>query len=258
MKFDSRNIIIFWWLVLISIASPALAIVAVPVGDKAASQPLVDAPNLESAPLTVEQAGQDSGSKDSVLQSPQAAESRAWELVTAPSERSKWYVTGGVIKSNLSSYPAASTCEPANCIVGVNDWGVSIGVGYELNTNFLVEGSVSSLGNYSVDWPFGLNASVSLYALKIGGIYSHKVSNKVNILVGGGYSTINVNTEARCSGIFSCSSSSLTSDRPYITAGVSYRLTDEVALRLTWSKTELGFLDNFVLDTFEVALKYNF
>jgi hypothetical protein len=238
------------------VAVPKVVATSVSVADQVAVQVSAPAAKVDSTPASVETAQQLYGSKDSAVKAPLAAESRTEELVTAPNERSKWYVTGGVIKSNLSSYSVASTCSPATCIVGVNDWGVSIGAGYELNKNFLIEGSVSSLGNYSVDWPYGTNVSIGYYSLKLGGIYSYKVSDKVNILVGGGFSTIDA--QIHCSGNNVSCPSSLTADRSYITTGASYRLTDDVALRLTWSRIELGLLENFGLDALEVALKYNF
>jgi hypothetical protein len=94
--------------------------------------------------VTVELVGKDSESKDSTVKAPLAAESRTGELVNAPSERGKWYVTGGVTKSvSTTNYV---TCN-VSCSRSMNPWGMSVGAGYYLTKYWAFEAEIASVGS---------------------------------------------------------------------------------------------------------------
>jgi len=168
------------------IASPALAIVVVSAGDKAAPQPEAVLTKLEPVPASVETAQQLYGSQDSAVQAPQAAESRTEEQVTAYGERSKWYVTGGLGTSN--SYSIVTGCKSPSCSTSANDLGVMIGFGKDLTKNIGIEANLYSLGTSTSQWTSSSEKLKNDYYLfTLGATFSKEITKKINLNAGGGY-----------------------------------------------------------------------
>ena len=164
------------------VAVPRSITTPVPVADMMAVQVSVPEAKVNPIPTSVGTAQQLYGSKDSAVKAPLAAESRKEEQANAYGERSKWYVTGGI-----GYWDVEPKCYPATCSISKNNWGASIGVGYDISQNIAVEGAMSSLGRYGFDWPSGANAPGDYYASSFGAVVQKELANKVNLLLGVGY-----------------------------------------------------------------------
>jgi hypothetical protein len=236
------------------IASPALADVVVPDGDKAAPQPLVVLAKSESVPGNVEPVGKDYESKDSAVKAPLAAESRTGELVTAPSGRSKWYLTGGVTKSVTPSYV---TCT-VSCSKSMNPWGISIGAGYDLTKYWAVEAEIASAGSETVT-SSSAELKADYYVLMFGGVLSFEIAPKTQFNIGGGYYRSLI--ASRYSSTTSSSSQSLESENSFVSLGAAYQLNYSTSLRLKWSILNTKQYSVGETDMYQglgLGIKYNF
>ena len=231
------------------IATPALAIVVVPAGDKAAPQPLVFLAKSESVPENGELVGKDSESKDSAVKVPLTAESRTEELVNAPSERSKWYVTGGVVHSNL-----VSTCTPSPCTVSSNPWGNSFGLGYEITDNISINGSITSSGRYDANFTGGKSISLAIFSANVGINFTQKFSEKVGIFVGWGY--YRAETEINAYGFSESYNKWQTYDNSYLALGVTYHFNNNGAIIFSRSSRADDFTDSRDIAGYGLTLRY--
>ena len=235
------------------IASPALADVVVPAGDKAAPQPLVVLAKSESVPGNVEPVGKDSESKDSAVGSAGGREPDG-ELVTAPSGRSKWYLTGGVTKSVTPSYV---TCT-VSCSKSMNPWGISIGAGYDLTKYWAVEAEIASAGSETVT-SSSAELKADYYVLMFGGVLTFEIAPKTQFNIGGGYYRSLI--ASRYSSTTSSSSQSLESENSFVSLGAAYQLNYSTSLRLKWSILNTKQYSVGETDMYQglgLGIKYNF
>jgi len=237
------------------IASPALAIVVVPAGDKAAPQPEAVLTKLEPVPASVETAQQLYGSQGSAVKAPLAAESRTGELVTAPNERSKWYVTGGVTKSvSTTDYV---TCN-VSCSRSMNPWGVSLGAGYDLTKYWAFEAEIASVGSETVNYS-SAEVKADYYVFMLGGFLSFEIAPNTRLNVGGGY--YRSLTDSRYSSTTTSSSQSYETENSFVSLGAAYQLNYSTSLRLKWSilntkQYSIGETDMY--QGLGLGIKYNF
>ena len=210
------------------IASPAGSIVVVPAGDKAAPQPVIVSAKSESVPGNVELVSKDSESKDSTVKAPLAAESRTGELVTTPSDRSKWYVTGGVTESVTPSYV---TCY-VSCSKSMNPWGLSLGAGYDLTEYWAFEAEIASVGSETVNFS-SAEWKADYYVLMLGGVLAFEIAPKTRLNIGGGYYRSLI--DSRYSSATRSSSQSSESENSFVSLGAAYQLNYSTSLRLKWS-----------------------
>ena len=237
------------------IASPALAIVVVPAGDKAAPQPEAVLTKLEPVPASVETAQQLYGSQGSAVQAPLAAESRTGELVTAPNERSKWYLTGGVTKSvSTTDYV---TCN-VSCSRSMNPWGMSLGAGYDLTKYWAFEAEIASVGSETVNYS-SAEVKADYYVFMLGGVLSFEIAPNTRLNIGGGYYRALI--DSRYSSATKSLSQSYESENSFVSLGAAYQLNYSTSFRLKWSmldtkQNSIGETDMY--QGLGLGIKYNF
>ena len=241
------------------VAAPKVVATSVSVADQVTVQVSVPVPKVDPPPTSVEKTQQLYGSKDSAVQAPQAAESRTGELVTALNERSKWYVTGGAIYSNL---PTIVTCTVA-CTKTMNPWGLSVGAGYDFPYGMALEAKLASVGSESINFStssYSGELRADWYTLTVEAILSYGITQKTELNIGGGYYK-SLLDERLSSTISSSSSKTYESENYFFTLGGLYKLSPSTSLRLKWSgyqtkQYSIGETDKY--QGLDLGIKYNF
>jgi opacity protein-like surface antigen len=196
------------------------------------------------------------GSTASAVEAPQVVESRGEELVVVPNERSKWYVTGGIIQSNI---PTFVTCY-VSCSKSTNPWGISLGAGYDVTDNWGVEAEIASLGSETINWSiYNGETKVDWYTLMLGGTFSYEISSKTHVSIGAGYYKAYV--EDRTSWASGSSSYHYQSDNSFLSLGGAYQLSPSTTFRLKWTgfQAKQGLIEEIdKYQTVNLGVKYNF
>jgi hypothetical protein len=239
------------------VAAPKVVAISAPVADKVPMQVPASVAKADPIPASVETSQQLYGSKDSAVQAPQAAESRTGELVTTPSERSKWYVTGGLVTSN--SYSGVTGCKSPSCSTSADDLGVMIGFGKDLTKNIGIEASLYSLGTTTSQWT---SSSEKLkndyYVFTLGATFSKEITKKINLNVGGGYYTSLVNSTYTSSTLNT--NTDYQYDNSFVHLGAVYEIDDSASIGIKLKRFTSRYYSITDPDGFygyEIALKYS-
>jgi len=236
------------------VAAPKVVAATTFIADKVAVQVSAPAAKVGPGPVSVETAQQLYGSKDSAVKAPLAAESRTGELVTTPSERSKWYVTGGVTNSVTPSYV---TCT-VSCSKSMNPLGISLGAGYDLTKYWAFEAEIASVGSETVNFS-SAELKADYYVLMVGGVLSFEIAPKTRLNIGGGYYRSLI--DSRYSSTTGSSSQSDESENSFMSLGAAYQLNHSTSLRLKWSILNTNLYSIGETDMYQglgLGIKYNF
>ena len=251
------------------IASPAVSIVVVPAGDKAATQPLVVLAKSESVPGNIEPVGKDSESKDSAVKAPLAAELREPESPGGDYfDSGRLFVKGSV--SFINNYQVKQSYVTLDLASAPQDPALSVGIGYKLGQNYGVELAYKYIGKQKWnDYPITYKANAYL----VGGYFEIPLSYGIALVGRGGLSR----TDHTVSGTSISttyingtliSSTSTTTDysyqktASYFGVGASFALTKNHQITFDFTRLSAGLYTNALydinLDVLDLGWKYNF